>query len=414
MEYRKLGRTGWKLSTIGFGAPGLNFGEQVARQFSQRFHRSPTHLIRAPGRVNLIGEHTDYNLGLVMPVAIELSLVMAIAARKDRRISAHSLDLDSDAEFGLSQVSKTESGWGEYLKGTSWALQEHGYTLEGWDGVFASSIPIGAGLSSSAALEMATIKAFEVVSGFSWEPTGLARIAQFAENNWVGVNSGIMDQMIVAVGQRGSAVKIDCRSLEYGYVPLPEAASLVFVDSGTRRGLVNSAYNLRRVQCESAARSFGLSSLRDLDSDRLQTKVRALPPEIFKRARHVVTENERVEQAVIAMQANDPVRLGAILQEGHASLRDDFAVSRVEIDTLVEIADARPECYGARMTGGGFGGCVVCLVSGKSLDEFVDGVKTKYQELTRLAARIYITQAQDGVRAHELSSIEESTWLRLE
>jgi len=380
----------------------LNPTELVIGRFSQRFHRPPTHLIRAPGRVNLIGEHTDYNEGLVMPLAIDLSLVMAVAAREDKWVAVHSLDLDSDAEFSLSKVRNTGSGWGEYLKGTGWALQEHGYELAGWDGVLTSSIPIGAGLSSSAALEMATIKAFEVVSGFAWEPIGLARIAQFAENNWVGVNSGIMDQMIVAVGKRGSAVRIDCRSLEYHPVALPEGASIVIVDSGTRRSLVDSAYNERREQCEQAARSFGLRSLRDLDLDRLKAGDQALAPEIFKRARHVVTENERVEMAVAAMQDNDAVRLGAILKDGHTSLRDDFAVSRVEIDSLVEIANARPECYGARMTGGGFGGCVVCLVSSASLDEYVDGVQIRYREKTKIEAKVYITSAQDGVSAHEL------------
>ena len=337
-----------------------------------------------------------------MPLAIDLSIVMAIGAREDRWIAVHSLDLDSDAEFSLSEVRNTGSGWAEYLKGTSWALQEHGYELAGWEGVLTSNIPIGAGLSSSAALEMATIKAFEVVSGFAWEPIGLARIAQSAENNWVGVNCGIMDQMIVAVGKRGSAVRIDCRSLEYRPVALPEAVSIVIVDSGTRRGLVDSAYNERREQCEQAARSFGLRSLRDLDLDRLQTSGQALPPDIFQRARHVVTENERVETAIAAMQDNDADRLGAILRAGHASLRDDFAVSRVEIDTLVEVANERPECHGARMTGGGFGGCIVCLVSSASVDEFVDNVQVRYREMTKLEGKVYVTSAQDGVGAHEL------------
>jgi len=376
--------------------------ELVERQYTERFHSLPTHLIQAPGRVNLIGEHTDYNEGLVMPLAIDLSLVMAIGARGDKRIAVHSLDLDSDAEFSLSKLRNTGSGWAEYMKGTGWSLQEHGYELAGWNGVFTSNIPIGAGLSSSAALEMATIKAFEVVSGFAWEPTALARIAQSAENNWVGVRSGIMDQMIVAVGKRGSAVRIDCRSLEYHPVALPADVSLVIVDSGTRRGLVDSAYNERREQCEQAARSFGLRSLRDLDLDRLQAGGLALAPELFKRARHVVTENERVEMAVAAMQDNDADRLGAILKDGHTSLRDDFAVSRVEIDTLVEIANGRPECYGARMTGGGFGGCVVCLVSRGSVARFVEGVLTEYRGISKLEAQAYVTSAQDGVSAHEL------------
>jgi galactokinase len=374
----------------------------VTGDFSQRFHRPPTHWIRAPGRVNLIGEHTDYNEGLVMPLAIDLSLVMAIAARPDQRIVVHSMDLESSTEFDLSEIRNTGAGWAEYLKGTSWALQEHGYELTGWEGVLSSDIPIGAGLSSSAALEMATIKAFEAVSGFAWEPVALARIAQSAENDWVGVNSGIMDQLIVAVGKRGCAVQIDCRSMEYFPAPLPQSAAVVIVDSGTRRGLVDSAYNERRQQCERAARLLRLGSLRELTLEQLRAGAPTLPEEIFRRARHVVTENGRVEMAVAAMQADDVVRLGTILREGHASLRDDFAVSRAEIDALVEIANARPECHGARMTGGGFGGCVVCLVARASLDGFAEAVQAKYRQATHLKAQIYVTDGQEGVTAAEI------------
>ena len=378
----------------------MKLSEQVIQQFFRKFHHSPTHIIRAPGRVNLIGEHTDYNDGFVLPLAIDQALVMAIRPRDDRFVEVFSLDLDSTTAFGLSDFSEKGVGWGEYLKATSWALIEHGYNLKGWEGVLASDIPIAAGLSSSAALEMATIKAFEVVSNFAWDPIKLAKIGQFGENHWVGVNSGIMDQLVIAVGRQGYAVMIDCRSLEYTPVAIPDAVRIVIFDSNTRRDLVDSSYNERRQQCEQAAHFFGLSSLRDLDTDELDQAAEKLPLEVYRRARHVLSENNRVKDAYSAMQKNDSARLGAILCDGHLSLRDDFAISRLEIDTLVEIASSYEHCYGARMTGGGFGGCIVSLVDPDAVQAFIETTTLQYKKETGLEAKCYSTSAQDGVSVH--------------
>jgi galactokinase len=380
----------------------MTLSETVIKEFASRYHHPPTHIIRAPGRVNLIGEHTDYNDGFVMPLAIDQSLLLAISPRDDKRVSVYSFNLGSHIRFDLADFSNTDSGWSEYIKGTSWALIEHGYPLEGWDGLLASDIPLAAGLSSSAALEMATIRAFEVVSNFSWEPIEMARIGQFAENNWVGVNCGIMDQLIVAVGKRGSAIMIDCQTLEYTALPIPEAAKIVIIDSGTRRGLVESAYNERRKECEAAAQIFGLTSLRDLDAEQFQSRMHNLPANVCRRARHVLTENQRVSEALEAMRANDAIRLGKILHAGHASLRDDFDVSRAEIDALVEIAESHPQCFGARMVGGGFGGSVVSLVAHAAVDDFVKHVKSRYKQRIGLNAIFYVTNAQDGVSVHDL------------
>jgi len=375
--------------------------ESVEKDFLRRYSTPHEFLIRSPGRVNLIGEHTDYNDGFVMPLAIEQSLYLAIRPRPDRRIAAHSLDLGATVEFSLDDFSDTRSGWGEYVKGTAWALRESGYALEGWEGVLASEIPIGAGLSSSAALELGTAMAFQTVSGLSWDPVEMARLGQRVENNWVGVNSGIMDQMIIALGQAGSALKIDCRSLDYEPVPLPDGVVIVIIDSATRRGasgLADSAYNDRRGECEAASRWFGLDSLRDLTMERLEAEIRRMPDVLYRRARHVLTENDRVHEGVAAMRRGDPVRLGEVLRAGHLSQRDDFETSLPEIDALVRAANEHPGCFGARLTGGGFGGCAVSLVAAGQVEHFMSKTGEKYGSRTGLAAKFYTTSAMDGVR----------------
>ena len=373
----------------------------VRSEFKQLFNQAPSILVRSPGRVNLIGEHTDYNDGLVMPLAIEQSLFLAVQSRPDRRVVVHSLDLGSTVDFALDNFSNTGSGWGEYLKGTAWALMEVGYPLEGWEGVLSSEIPIGAGLSSSAALELGTALVFKNVSGFEWDPVAMARLGQRAENEWVGVNSGMMDQLIIALGQPDAALKIDCRSLEYEPVRLPAGLRIVIIDSTTRRGasgLADSAYNDRRRECEQAARWFGLDSLRDLTIELLERDGPRMPGVLFRRARHVLTENRRVEQGVAAMLGDDPVALGETIKQGHASQRDDFETSRPEIDALVEAANRHPACFGARLTGGGFGGCVVSLVREAGVERFVDAVARRYQADTGLKAVFYTTRAMQGVR----------------
>jgi galactokinase len=337
--------------------------------FSNEFGSSPDLIVRAPGRVNLIGEHTDYNDGFVLPMAIDRAVWIALRPRPDRRVRVHALEMRETVEFRLDDLQKG-SGWAEYLKGVAWALQEEGLHLQGWEGILSGDVPRGAGLSSSAAVEVAAARAFYALSGLDWEAGRAARLAQKAENQWVGVNCGIMDQMVSAAAVEGHALFLDCRTLDYEHVPLPAGLAVVVLDTSTRRGLVDSAYNERRAQCEAAARHFGVKALRDVSMDRLEVDGQHLPPVVLRRARHIVSENERVLQAVQAMRAGDAIQLGKLFNASNASLRDDFEVTNEALNWMVEIAQSQPGCYGARMTGAGFGGCAVALVDEKSSGEF--------------------------------------------
>ena len=370
--------------------------QQVVEAFSRRYGAAPTVVVRAPGRVNLIGEHTDYNDGFVLPLAINRAAWIALRPRADRQVAIYSLHFDQAAAFDLDRLERGGPGWVEYLKGVAWALAEAGYRLAGWDGVVAADVPIGAGLSSSAALELATARAFAAVAGFDWDATTMARLGQKAENQWVGMNCGIMDQMISAAGRAGHALLIDCRSLETDSVPLPQGASVVVLDTATRRGLVDSAYNERRAQCEAAARFFGVPALRDVTADQFAARADELDDLARRRARHVITENERTLAAANAMRQDDPAALGALMDASHVSMRDDFEISRWEMDAMVTIARAHPACWGARMTGGGFGGCAVALVQTAQAEAFADQVAAAYQARTGLTPTLYVCEATDG------------------
>jgi galactokinase len=288
------------------------------------------------------------------------------------------------------------AAWAEYLQGVAWALQEAGYSLQGWEGVFAGDIPIGAGLSSSAALEMAAARAFATVSDISWDPAAMAQAGQRAENDWVGLNCGIMDQMISAGGQEGHALLIDCRSLETEAVPLPPDTAVVVLDTSTRRGLVDSAYNERREQCEAAARFFGVPALRDVSLEQFQARADDMPDLVRRRARHVVTEDVRTLQAVEAMRRGDRDTLGRLLIAGHTSLRDDFEVSNDQLNAVVACALEEEGCFGARMTGGGFGGCAIALVEAREAERFTRSVAACYEAVTDYQASIYICSAANG------------------
>ena len=370
--------------------------QQVVDAFRRRYGAAPAVVVRAPGRVNLIGEHTDYNDGFVLPLAIDRAAWIALRPRADRQVTVCSLHFDQVATFDLDRLEHSEPAWAEYLKGVAWALAEAGYRLAGWDGVLAADVPIGAGLSSSAALELATARAFAAVAGFDWDPTAMARLGQRAENQWVGMNCGIMDQMISAAGRAGHALLIDCRSLETDSVPLPQGASVVVLDTATRRGLVDSAYNERRAQCEAAARFFGVPALRDVTADQFAARAAELDDVTRRRARHVITENERTLAAAEAMRQDDPAALGALMDASHVSMRDDFEISRWEMDAMVAIARAHPACWGARMTGGGFGGCAVALVQTAQAVAFADAVAAAYQARTGLTPTLYVCEAADG------------------
>lgn len=369
----------------------------LKQSFIDHFNAKPEFIVRAPGRVNLIGEHTDYNDGFVLPMAVDREVWIALSPRGDARVSIHSLDLGEHAAFDLHALEKGK-GWVEYIKGVTFELQAAGHVLRGFDAVISGDVPRGAGLSSSAAVELATAKAFSVISGIEWNARDMAVISQHAENNWVGMKCGIMDQMASAVCREGYALFLDCRSLEIQHAPLPREAAVVIMDTSTRRGLVDSAYNERRSQCEAAARWFGVKALRDVSPEEFETKTKmeSLEAVTLKRARHIVTENARVLEAVKAMQAGDLARLGELFNASHESLRDDFEVTNDALDIIVKSAREHASCYGARMTGAGFGGCAVALVDKRQVQDFTQATIRTYKERTGLDASLYVTQASEG------------------
>lgn len=370
---------------------------RVESSFVAQIGGAPDFLVRAPGRVNLIGEHTDYNDGFVLPMAIDREVCIALRGRCDMRVVVHSLDFNESTEFDVGALAHTGNHWSEYLKGVAWALQDAGHALKGWEGIMSGDVPRGAGLSSSAAVELAGLRAFTAASNLAWQPTEAALLGQRVENQWIGVNSGIMDQLIVANGRADHALLIDCRTLSSEPVPLPAAAEIVILDTNTRRGLVDSAYNERRSQCEAAALAFGVAALRDVDAATFTAGSARLDATTLRRARHVITENQRTVEAAAAMRAGDVVRLGQLMNASHASLRDDFEVTNHALNAIVASAQQHSVCFGARMTGAGFGGCAVALVATAGCDVFIDEVARHYQTITNLTPRAYRCRAAAGV-----------------
>jgi galactokinase len=377
------------------GPPGSATAERVVRAFRDRFAAAPAWLVRAPGRVNLIGEHTDYNDGFVLPMAIDRDVWIALRPRDDGDVLAASLDYGDERRFALGALSHGE-GWIEYVLGTAWALQEAGLALRGWEGVLAGDVPRGAGLSSSAALEIAVALAFGAASGLAWDPVLSARRAQRAENGWVGVQCGIMDQLVVAAGVEDHALLIDCRDLARRPVPLPRGTVVAVLDTGTRRGLVDSAYNDRRQKCSEGARRLGRPSLRDVALTDLPACLSELPQGLRPIVRHVVTENARTLAAAAAFERHDAAEAGRLMLASHESLRDDYAVSSAALDAMVEVALEAEGCYGARMTGAGFAGCAIALVAADGAAPFVRRVERAYRARTGLPAASYVCRPSGG------------------
>jgi galactokinase len=373
--------------------------------FRRTYGRDATALVQAPGRVNLIGEHTDYNDGFVLPMAIERAAWVALAPRDDGVVRLLAEDLGEAGAFDVADVlggreegdaGGVQGAWLEYGRGVAWALQDAGVALRGFDGALASDVPVGAGLSSSAAVELALARAFFESSGFPWDPKRMARAMQRAENAWVGVQTGIMDQLVVASGVAGHALLIDCRDLGTRPVALPDGVRVVVLDTSTRRSLVGSAYDDRRRACERAAAHLGVRALRDADEATLDAARGTLDDVAFRRARHVIRENARTLAAAEAMEGGDVAALGALMDESHVSLRDDYEVSSEALDAIVEIARSTDGCAGARMTGAGFGGCAVALVAASAEAAFVDAVQRAYAERTGHEARAYASRAAAG------------------
>jgi galactokinase len=368
----------------------------IVAKFTARFQQSPRWVVRAPGRVNLIGEHTDYNDGFVLPLAIDRAVWLALRPRSDRRVAVYSVDYDQLGEFSLDGLHNDKAGWIEYLKGTAWSLQDAGFALAGWEGVLQGDVPLGAGLSSSAALEMATARALAAAGNLDWHPAKMAKLGQRAENKWVGVNCGIMDQLISAAGCAGHALLIDCRSLNTEAVPFPSGVAVVVLDTSTRRGLVDSAYNERRSQCEAAAKFFGVAALRDVTMQQFEKSAAGLDAVTQRRALHVIGENDRTVQAAEAMRRGNAVELGRLMQQSHRSLRDDYEVSNDALNAMVECASAHKACFGARMTGAGFGGCAIALIRAEAADDFVARTAAAYQQKSGHKPAVYVCQATNG------------------
>ncbi len=368
----------------------------VVERFTRQLGGEPVWVVRAPGRVNLIGEHTDYNDGFVLPLAIDRAIWIGLRPREDGRVRVYSADYDQQAEFSLEEFVNQRAGWLEYIKGTAWSLQQAGYQLCGWEGVLLGDVPQGAGLSSSAALEIAAARAFAAASNLPWDPKAMALLGQQAENRWVGVQCGIMDQLISACGIAGHALLIDCRTLECRPAPFPPGCAVVVLDTATRRGLVDSQYNQRRAQCEATAKLFGVGALRDVSLEQLERASEKIDQSSFRRARHVISENQRTLAAAEAMSRNDLRTLGRLMDESHASLRDDFEVSSDALNTMVRCARKHPACYGARMTGAGFGGCAVAVVNAEAAEDFATATAAAYKNETGLEPAVYVCQASQG------------------
>lgn len=369
--------------------------------FTERFGYAPALTIQAPGRVNLIGEHTDYNDGFVLPCAIDYQTVIAGARRDDRQIRVIAADYDGQLDqFSLDDpiVSHPDQLWSDYVRGVIKHLQLRNPSFGGADLVIAGNVPQGAGLSSSASLEVAVGQVMQALYELPLDGVALALNGQEAENQFVGCNCGIMDQLISALGEQDHALLIDCRSLETRAVSVPENIAVVIINSNVKRGLVDSEYNTRREQCEAAARFFGVKALRNVSPDLFFPIQHELDPIVAKRARHVITENDRTLAAADALAVGDMKLMGRLMAESHASMRDDFAITVPPIDQLVEIVkNVIGDRGGVRMTGGGFGGCIVALMPQELVEPVRETVAREYPLQTNgLQETFYVCKASAG------------------
>ena len=372
---------------------------RLLAEFRSAFARAAEVVSAAPGRVNLIGEHTDYNAGFVLPVAIDRSVAVAAAGRDDHTVRALSLDYGECDEFELDNIART-ADWRAYIRGVAWALREDEHALRGADLVITGDVPRGAGLSSSAAVELAAAGAMSAVASVPLAPRAMALLSQKAENEFAGVPCGIMDQFASALSRAGHALLIDCRSQEVEHIPLTfedAGVLIVVVDSKAPRQLGQTAYAKRQEECREAARLLGVDALRDADVALLGSHQDETPTHVWRRARHVITENTRVIEAVEALRDGDVGRFGRLMYESHESLRDDFEVSCPELDLLIKQASGTDGVLGARLTGAGFGGCTVNIVREAAIEDFRDRVIREYQNETGLAAEMHVCRAVDGL-----------------
>jgi len=391
-------------------AQQASLGQRTAA-LREQFHTlypnaQPPTVVRAPGRVNLIGEHTDYNDGFVLPAAIDRDTLVAVAPRDDQMVHVTSLNIERASSFDLNSIipATGPQRWNNYVRGIAYMLQRDGRQLRGADMALISTVPVASGLSSSAALEVGTGYAFLHLAGAEHiDKSALALLCQRAENEFVGVNCGIMDQFISALGKAGNALFVDCRSLDMRHVPLVDnEAVIIITDSQVARGLASSEYNVRRGECEEGVRLLqpvlpGIIALRDVSVEQFKQYEGLLPPIVRRRCRHVVGENARVLTATEVLSEGNLVRFGELMNQSHNSLRDDYAVSCPELDLLVDAAREVPGVLGSRMTGAGFGGCTVSLVRRDAVDAFQRHVTQVYEAKTTTTPPMYVTTATDGV-----------------
>ncbi len=380
--------------------PTLSPVQRTRQSFAAAFSTQPALSVQAPGRVNLIGEHTDYNGGFVLPCAIDYHTVISGSSRNDRRVRVVAVDFGDELdEFQLDEPiqPRTDLLWANYVRGVIKYLLEAGYSLTGADMAISGNVPQGAGLSSSASLEVAVGQFFKSLNGLTATPTELAQIGQRAENRFVGCNCGIMDQLISAQGQAGHALLIDCRSLDTQAVAMPSDIAVVIINSNVKRGLVGSEYNTRRTQCEEAARFFGVAALREVDLPAFERRRPGLDPVAARRARHIISDSQRAIDLSSALKVGDLARIGQLMADSHTSMRDDFEITVPQVDALVDIVKGvLGDAGGVRMTGGGFGGCVVALVPQGLVSQVHDAVIANYRAASGLEASIYVCHASAG------------------
>ena len=387
----------------------MNKAHELLTSFRARFGTSAS-VYRAPGRVNLIGEHTDYNGGLVMPAALGFSCWVAIAPREDRNLILYSENYSEAYEADLDELGDRGSGhWADYPLGVAWALRDAGYRLRGANLYIAGNVPQGAGLSSSAAIEVSTGYALLSAANHAIDRTKLALLCQRAENEFVGARVGIMDQFVSCHGRAGHVLLIDCRSLEFRPLRLPARVRLVICNTMVKHKLQASEYNVRRAECEEAVRKLsealpGISSLRDVSPEQLVENKNLLSETLYRRCRHVISENKRVRMVAELFGAGKTEGLREVMAASHESLRDDYEVSCRELDAMVEIAGRQQGVYGARMTGGGFGGCTINFVDAEQAGEFQRRVSAEYEAAIGLRPDIYICEASQGAELVETAA----------
>jgi len=372
--------------------------------FAELYGRAPT-IYRAPGRVNLIGEHTDYNDGFVMPVALNRYTYVAVGPRPDRRLRVYSENLGEMCDLDLDQIRPGKSGhWSDYVRGVAGVFESSRQQLRGADLAVISEVPLGSGLSSSAALEVATAWALLGNSEIEADRTPVAQMCQKAEHLYAETMCGIMDQFISCHGRAGHALMLDCRSLHFEFLPIPSHVRLMVCNTMVRHEHASSGYNTRRRECEEGLRTLaavlpGIHALRDVSRDELDKHRDRLNPVIYKRVRHVVTENDRVKKAANALKVGDLAAFGQLMADSHHSLRDDYQVTTPELDLMVELASGLEGVYGARMTGGGFGGCTINLVDGAHAERVQQRLEQNYEARTGLKPAILVCEASDGAGA---------------